>query len=124
MQSKVVGILESRTGTHLAELIERRGGTAILAPALEEIPDVDPAQLQNLLTEWQVRPYDTVIFQTGVGTRALFAATDALNATARLLSWLANARIVVRGPKPIGELNTRQVRIDIRAGTPFTTETV
>jgi uroporphyrinogen-III synthase len=30
----------------------------------------------------------------------------------------------VRGPKPVGELNARAVRIDIRAATPFTTETV
>jgi len=30
----------------------------------------------------------------------------------------------VRGPKPIGELNARGVRIDIRASTPFTTEMV
>jgi uroporphyrinogen-III synthase len=32
--------------------------------------------------------------------------------------------VVVRGPKPVGELNAREVRIDIRAATPFTTETV
>jgi uroporphyrinogen-III synthase len=124
MQSKLVGILESRTGTHLAELIERRGGTALLAPALEEIPDVDEADLKNLLVDWQARPFGTTIFQTGVGTKALFAATDALGATERVLGWLAGARVVVRGPKPVGELNSRKVRIDVRASAPFTTETV
>jgi uroporphyrinogen-III synthase len=31
---------------------------------------------------------------------------------------------VVRGPKPTGELNARGVRIDIRAASPFTTDTV
>ena len=31
---------------------------------------------------------------------------------------------MVRGPKPVGELNARGVRIDIKAATPFTTEMV
>jgi uroporphyrinogen-III synthase len=31
---------------------------------------------------------------------------------------------VVRGPKPVGELNARGVRIDIKAASPFTTEMV
>ncbi len=64
------------------------------------------------------------IFQTGVGTRALFQATDSLGATAELLHLLERAVVVVRGPKPVGELNARGVRMDIRAASPFTTEKV
>jgi uroporphyrinogen-III synthase len=41
-----------------------------------------------------------------------------------LLQHLKASVVVVRGPKPVGELNAREVRIDIRAATPFTTETV
>jgi hypothetical protein len=40
MKSKVVAILETRTGAHLAELVARRGGVPLLAPALEEVPDI------------------------------------------------------------------------------------
>jgi uroporphyrinogen-III synthase len=65
-----------------------------------------------------------VIFQTGVGTRALFAAAEALGAAREFHERLADALIVVRGPKPTGELNARDVRIDLRAAAPFTTETV
>jgi uroporphyrinogen-III synthase len=32
--------------------------------------------------------------------------------------------VVVRGPKPVGELSGRGVRIDLKAAAPFTTETV
>ena len=32
--------------------------------------------------------------------------------------------MVVRGPKPTGELNARGIRIDVRAASPFTTATV
>ncbi len=124
MKGKVVAILETRTGEHLAELMVRRGATALWAPALEEVPDVDLAQVAALLERWKSAPYGHVIFQTGVGTRALFQATDGLGLTAELLRLLDRARVIVRGPKPVGELNSRQVRIDLRAASPFTTETV
>jgi uroporphyrinogen-III synthase len=124
MQSKVVAILESRTGEHLAELIAREGAIPLLAPALEELPEVDPGAVAALLESWRSEPFKMAIFQTGVGTRALFRMTDAQGSTAQLEHLLAAAIVVVRGPKPIGELNARRVRIDIRAPSPFTTETV
>ena len=124
MQPKTVAILETRTGEHLAELVARRGGKPLLAPALEEVPDIDTSEVAALLREWHQRAFDSVIFQTGVGTRALFGAIESLNAEAEWHRFLAAARVVVRGPKPTAELNGRGVRIDIRAATPFTTETV
>ena len=124
MKSKVVAILETRTGEHLGELVARRGAIPMLAPALEEVADVDPAVVTALLEHWRAHPFQMVIFQTGVGTRGLFQATDALGTTAELLGLLSHARVVVRGPKPTGELNSRAVRMDVRAPTPFTTDTV
>ena len=84
MKSKVVAILETRAGAHLADLVARRGGVPLLAPALEEVPDIDPQAVQALLAQWRVQPFGICIFQTGVGTRALFAATDAANLSAEL----------------------------------------
>ncbi len=49
VQSKVVAILETRTGEHLAELVARIGATPLLAPALEEVPDVEPGTVAALL---------------------------------------------------------------------------
>jgi uroporphyrinogen-III synthase len=121
---KTVAILEARTGAHLAELIARRGAVPLLAPALEEVPDVDPAGVGMLLQQWVARPFQMMIFQTGVGTRALFQVTDSLGSTAALMGLLEKATVVVRGPKPTAELNARGVRIDIRAASPFTSETV
>jgi uroporphyrinogen-III synthase len=124
MKSKVIAILETRTGAHLAELVARRGGVPLLAPALEEVPDVDPQAVRSMLERWRIEPFKICIFQTGVGTRALFSATDSADLTPRLKELLAASTIVVRGPKPVGELNAREVRIDIRAASPFTTDTV
>jgi uroporphyrinogen-III synthase len=124
MKSKVVAILETRAGAHLAELVARRGGVPLLAPALEEVPDLDPQAVHSLLAQWRVRPFKICIFQTGVGTRALFSAADAAGLTAEMQERLAASTIVVRGPKPVGELKARGVRIDLKAASPFTTETV
>lgn len=124
MKPIVVAILESRTGAHLAELVRRRGWVPMLAPALEEVPDLDARALESLLERWRSNPFDMCIFQTGVGTRALFAAADLVSLTDEFKTRLAAARVVVRGPKPVGELNLRGIRIDLRAASPFTTATV
>jgi uroporphyrinogen-III synthase len=124
MKSKVVAILETRAGAHLAELVARRGGVPLLAPALEEVPDIDPQAVRALLAQWRMQPFGLCIFQTGVGTRALFLATDAANLSGELQDLLAASTVVVRGPKPVGELNARGIRIDIKAASPFTTEMV
>jgi uroporphyrinogen-III synthase len=124
MPSKVIAILESRTGEHVAEMVARRGATPLLAPALEEVPDIEPKAMDALLESWRARPFEIAIFQTGVGTRALFQMADAHGHSAELERLLAQATVVVRGPKPSGELNGRGVRIDIRAASPFTTGTL
>jgi uroporphyrinogen-III synthase len=124
MQSKVVAILETRTGEHLAEMVARQGAIPLLAPALEEVPDVEPATVAALLESWRAQPFKMAIFQTGVGTAALFRMTDALGSTPELKRLLEQTIVVVRGPKPTGELNKYGVRIDIRASSPFTTETL
>lgn len=124
MRAKRVAILEARLGRELTELIERRGGTALHAPALAELPDLDPAAIGALVASLATRPAKLAVFQTGVGTQALFKATDALGITAQLLQALQQATIVARGPKPGGPLRARGVRIDRSAADPYTTHKV
>src|ERR1700682_2914522 len=108
MKSKVVAILETRTGARLGEMIARRGWIPMPAPALEEGPDVEPQAVPLLLAQWRTDPFKIVIFQTGVGTRALFQATDAAGLTGELLQHLSSCVVVGRGPEPGGELNARE----------------
>ncbi len=124
MRSKRVAILESRFGQQMVELVTKHGGQPFHAPALAEIPDVDHAYIAMLVNELQSRPARMAIFQTGVGTHALFKATDGLGLTEKLLALLANALVVVRGPKPTAALRSRGVRIDLNAKEPFTTAEV
>ena len=124
MRGKKVAILESRLGQHMVQLIAKYGGEPFHAPALAEIPDVDPSYIATLVNDLQARSAKTAIFQTGVGTHALFKATDALGLTEQLLGLLAKALVVVRGPKPTAALRSRGVRIDLSAKEPFTTAEV
>lgn len=121
MQAKRIAVLESRLGRQLVELIEGKGGIAVHAPALEELPDVDSGQISALVASLEERPAKLAIFQTGVGTRALFAAMDALGVTQDFLQMLTSMVVVARGPKPSGALRSRGVRIDRSAADPFTT---
>ena len=124
MKDKTVAILESRARDQIAGLVRKRGGTPFLAPALAEIADVDPVHIRELLDDWNSTAPDIFIFQTGVGTRAVFAATDSLGLTDAFLRLLDDAQVVVRGPKPTAALRSRKVRIDLAADDPFTTHEV
>ncbi len=114
MKNKTVAILESRMRDHIASLVREYGGT----------PFSDPAHISELIRDWNSAPPDIFIFQTGVGTRALFAATDLLGLTDVLLQLLDSAQVVVRGPKPATVLHSRKVRIDRASSNPFTTHEV
>ena len=121
MKARTVAILESRLGSQLGELVAKRGGRPLLAPALAEVPDLDPAGIARLVDDIGSKPPKVAVFQTGVGTQALFAATDSIGKTQNLLDLLANCLVAARGPKPAGALRSRGVRIDCSAKEPFTT---
>jgi uroporphyrinogen-III synthase len=122
MRGKQVAILESRLGAQVADLVTKHGGIPFHAPALAELPDLDPAQIRHMVESLAGEPAKLVIFQTGVGTKALFNALDSLSLSEEFLSFLKGAVVAARGPKPTGALRARGVRIDRSAGDPFTTK--
>jgi uroporphyrinogen-III synthase len=121
MRGRRIAILESRLGKELAGLVERRGGIPFQAPALAEVPDLDSKAIAALIDSLRGDPAKLFVFQTGVGTKALFAATDALGATEFFLEVLSRSIVAVRGPKPMAALRGRKVRVDLGAVDPYTT---
>lgn len=119
-----VAILESRLGTQLADLISRHGGRPLLAPAIAEVPDADDASIARFISELEAHPAKAAIFQTGVGTRALFEATDRLGLASKFKALLGGMLVAARGPKPVAALRSRGIRIDVTAAEPFTTDEV
>ena len=124
MDGRKVAVLESRLGKQMVDLVARRGGVPFHCPALAEVAEVDHAFVARLVNDLRAHPVKVAIFQTGVGTRALFHATDTLDITEKLMEALADACVVVRGPKPTAALNAREVHIDLSARDPFTTHEV
>jgi uroporphyrinogen-III synthase len=124
VKAKRIAILESRLGEQLVSLVAQRGGVPFHAPALAELPDLDPQKIAELVRSLQQAPAKLFIFQTGVGTRALFGALDGLRQTQAFLALLEKSTVAARGPKPTGALRSRGVRIDCIAADPFTTKEV
>ena len=124
MRGKRIAILEARLGEQLAELVAARGAVPVHAPALAEVPDLDAGAIAELVRSLEARPAALAVFQTGVGTRALFNATDGLGLTPKFLALLAKSIVVARGPKPTAALRSRGVRIDRAAAEPYTTHEV
>jgi uroporphyrinogen-III synthase len=124
MKAKHIAILESRLGEQLSDLVKKRGGVPFHAPALAELPDLDPEKIRALVQSLEQQPAKLFIFQTGVGTRALFAVLDTLRWSGNFMQMLERAIVAARGPKPTGALRARGVRIDRSAGEPFTTKEV
>jgi len=117
-----VGVLQTRHARELAALLEREGARPLLAPCLREVRAEDDGELRARLGQIAAAPVDVFVFQTGVGTRALFELAaeagmdDALGAAAR------RSLVVARGPKPLAELLKLGLRVDLRTTEPHTTE--
>jgi uroporphyrinogen-III synthase len=124
VKAKRIAILEARLGRQLVELVEQKGAVAFHAPALAELPDLDAGAIAALVKSLPGAQPRLFVFQTGVGTRALFETTDRLGLTATFLASLEKALVAVRGPKPTGALRSRGVRIDRSAAEPFTTHEI
>jgi uroporphyrinogen-III synthase len=121
MHGERIAILESRAAQQVAALVTRHGGTPVSAPALAELPDADPATVRALIERHASEPPALAIFQTGVGTRALFETALELQLGRTLEALLSRTTVAARGPKPTAVLRGHGVRIDRSAKDPFTT---
>ena len=124
MKSKVVAILETRTGAHLAELVARRGGMPMLAPAWKRCRISIRKRCPRCWTQWRIAAIQNLHFSNRRGNAGAVCRHRCGQLKRGTEERLAASIVVVRGPKPVGELNARGVRIDIKAASPFTTDTV
>lgn len=99
-----VATFESRMATEMGRLIERHGGTPLVAPALREISlDDNSAALQfgeQLLT----KGLDVLVLMTGAGTTTLFEILHSRHTKDTIKSALNGVVLIARGPKPVAAL--------------------
>ena len=118
-----VATLEARMTGALASMISKRGGEPVCAPALREAPLDCADDVGYLLDRLAGDSIDVVVvFQTGVGARALFAEADNQGRLDELLDALRGITTVCRGPKPTAALRQAKVQVSTGIAAPYTTK--
>lgn len=105
-------ITAQRRADDLAAALERHGAQVVHAPTLAVIPHADDALLLQRTEELISSPPDLVIVTTGVGLRGWIEAAQASGRAADLLDVLRGARLVARGPKAQGVIQSHGLRAD------------
>lgn len=121
LRGATVALLEARAADQVAALMRRHGAVTLSAPALAEIPVIEPGAVQVLLEETRHQPPKLAIFQTGTGTRVLFDVAREHGAALALGAVFDRCLVAVRGPKPTAALRSNGIRIDRSARSPYTT---
>ena len=108
--------LESRRAREMAQLISNNGGLPVVAPATREIPAEDSGDALKFVSALRAGEIDIVIFLTGVGTRALAQAAEAVCTRQEFVDALSKTTVIARGPKPVTAL--RELGVPIAALVP------
>lgn len=114
---------ESRRAREIAQLIQHSGGVPLVAPSTREIPENQPAPNEDeaqLIRGILEHKFDAIIFTTGVGSKALIDAAQAIAPREQFLTALRETRIVVRGPKPAAVMREFEIPIALTAPEPNT----
>lgn len=116
---KVVSF-ESRRAVEITELIRRRGGVAISAPSMREVPLDDNREVVDYLELLEAGGIDVVILMTGVGLRTLVKAAAPSRSPEQIAQALGKAKLVARGPKPVAALREIGLAPDVTVPEPNT----
>ena len=106
--------------SEMGALIERHGGTPYPAPVLQEIHLGDTPEVIKLVDDICGGKLQIIVFQTGVGTKALFDSAESRGREAEIHAALAGLTVIARSPKPAAVLRRHKVRIDHMPPEPFT----
>lgn len=112
--------LESRRGPEMAKLIANRGGDAVIAPSMREVPLETNTEALAYARTLFAGGFQMVIFLTGVGTRALARVVETIYPLDQYLAELRKIAIVARGPKPAAVLREWNVPIAVTPPEPNT----
>lgn len=104
----------------MRSLIERQGGTALIAPSLREIPLKENQQVFEFIERLLNDEFQLVIFLTGVGARTLLETAESRFDRGEILEALRRTKVAVRGPKPLSVMREWKVEVHVLAPEPNT----
>lgn len=105
-----VGITADRRRDELESLLVRRGARVVSGPALRIVPVAEDEHLTSVTEDLVAHPPDVLVVTTGVGFRGWVEAADGWGLAEPLLTALAAARVLARGPKATGALRAAGLR--------------
>ena len=105
-----VGITAARRADELATLLDRRGATTLMAPAIRIVALADDTELERVTRELIDAPPQLVVATTGIGFRGWMAAADGWGLAEDLRTTLGSARLLARGPKAKGAIRAADLR--------------
>ena len=111
-----VAVTADRRAEEQVALLARRGATVLEGPTVRTLPLVDDQALWSAIESVIGDPPDVVVLLTGIGTRAMVGAAEGMGLDGELLSTLARALVIARGPKAAGAAAT--AGIDVGWQTP------
>jgi uroporphyrinogen-III synthase len=97
-----VGVTAARRADELGALLERRGATVNHGAAIRIIPLADDTDLLRQTEALIDTPADVVVATTGIGFRGWIEAAEGWGLGDSLLTSLAKATVLTRGPKAKG----------------------
>lgn len=111
---------ESRRAEEMKSLIERFGGSAVVAPSMQEVPiETNQPALQAIqqIIDGNV---DWLVLLTGVGTDAMLELARSQNLETALLDAMSRVPLLIRGPKPAAVLKRLELKYRLKAPEPNT----
>jgi uroporphyrinogen-III synthase len=96
--------LESRRASELSKLIATYGGEPVAVPSMREVPLESNTEALAFAEKLFAGEFDSVIFLTGVGSRALLAVVETAHKREDYIAALQRVKVVARGPKPVAAL--------------------
>ena len=120
LEGKTIAYVEARMLSEMGGLIERNGGVPYPAPVLQEIHLGETDEVKTLVDDICSGTVQVMVFQTGVGTKALFDSAASQGREAEMLEALTTTTVIARSPKPAAVLRRNKVHIDHMPPEPFT----
>ncbi len=118
LEGKTIAIVEQRMTAELARMLERLGASVHLCPMIRPEFDPDPEKVRELAGLTIDGKIDLIVFQTGIGARALLEAVEKAGLGSEFAAALNRITVMARGPKPVAVLRRAGIKIDLVPDEP------
>jgi uroporphyrinogen-III synthase len=113
-----VALPETRELDRMATILENEGAVPVRCPLVAILDTPDTAPVDAWLGELAQSGFDDLIFLTGEGLRRLLARAERIGRRDEVLTAIARARKITRGPKPARALHEVGLSTDLPAAVP------